>query len=187
MRNLVLVAVLVASLSLPVFANASAALPFSLRFQGTTSSGTISGTFGGEEVSGTYSNNTWTLTVFEKPFATGTYSCSNSGCTFTDLTLLGKSIAFSLPSVSLTTKAGSMTVTEALSLSQFTNHGAWVSAVANWANTHLTGRQIGQAVSAAARIEGKEASEGKGKGKEISEEKGKGTEASEKGAGGHRK
>jgi len=38
--------------------------------------------------------------------------------------------------------------------SAFPNHGAWVSAVTNWANTNLSGSQRGHIVSSAAKIEG---------------------------------
>jgi hypothetical protein len=45
-------------------------------------------------------------------------------------------------------------------LSQFSTHGAWVSTVAQWANANLSRDQRGQVVSAAARIEGPQASNG---------------------------
>ncbi len=156
MRHALLAVALVVGLAAPGFAKASAAIPFGLTFTGTNTSGTISGTFGGVPVTGTYSNGTWTLMVDGKVFATGTYSCSSS-CTFTGTTLAGKPITFSFTSSSLTgTKTGT------LSLSPFANHGAWVSAIAQWANANLTQKQRGLIVSAAARIEGRLAANGNG-------------------------
>ena len=75
-------------------------------------------------------------------FVSGTYTCSGGVCTFTGTTLLGKSVTFTMTSTTGTVSG------------LFATHGAWVSAVANWANTHLSGQQIGQVVSEAARIEG---------------------------------
>jgi hypothetical protein len=51
-----------------------------------------------------------------------------------------------------------VTLTGSFASSQFPTHGAWVSAVAQWANTHLEGAQVGKVVSEAAKIEGPEAS-----------------------------
>ncbi len=150
MRHVVLVVLLVAALALPGFAAANAPLAFNLTFSG----GTISGTFGGVPVQGTYSGNsstgTWTLTVDGKVFATGTYTCASSGCTFTGTTLAGKSTTFTLASSSLSgPKTGNLT------LSQFPNHGAWVSAVAKWANDNLEDGKRGTVVSEAAGGHGK--------------------------------
>lgn len=173
MRHLVLVAVLVASLGVPGLAGSSAPLPYSLTFSGTSSSGTISGTFGGVPVSGTYSGGIWTLTVFGKTFASGTYSCAST-CTFTGTTAAGKSLTFAFSSSSLTgTKTGN------LFLSQLPTHGAWVSTVAQWANANLSKDQRGQGVSAAARIEGSQVSGGKGKSSSATSASG--------GGGGHRR
>jgi hypothetical protein len=79
-----------------------------------------------------------------KVFATGTYSCSST-CTFTGMTLAGKPSTFTFTSSSLT---GAKTGT--LSLSQFASHGAWASAVAQWANANPSQNQRGLIVSAAA-------------------------------------
>ncbi len=156
MRYALLAVALVVGLATPGLAKASAALPFDLTFTGTNTSGTISGTFGGLPVTGTYSNGTWTLMVDGKVFATGTYSCS-SACTFTGTRLAGKPIAFIFTSSSLTgTKTGT------LSLSPFATHGAWVSTVAQWANANLSQKHRGLIVSAAARIEGPLAAQGHG-------------------------
>ncbi len=153
MRQCRLIILLLASFALPALAASSAALPYNLTF----SSGAISRTFGGLTVTGTYTGATagnWTLTVSGQVFATGTYACSGSACTFTG-TLAGKSVAFTVPLSSL---SGSKTGT--LTISAFPTHGAWVSAVAQWANTHLSGADRGKVISAAARIEGALASNG---------------------------
>ncbi len=100
----------------------------------------------------TTSSGGWTMTVDGQTFASGTYQCAGDVCTFTGTTLLGKSASFTMTSTTGTVSG------------LFATHGAWVSAVANWANTHLSGQQIGQVVSAAARIEGLLASGGQGHG-----------------------
>ncbi len=154
MRQCRLIIVLVASFALPALAASSAALPYSLTF----SSGVISGsTFGGLTVTGTNTGTTsghWTLSVSGQVFGTGTYACSGSTCTFTGI-LAGKSVTFTLP---LSNLSGSKTGT--LTISAFPTHGAWVSAVAQWANAHLSGADRGKVISAAARIEGSLASNG---------------------------
>lgn len=130
-------------------AASSSALPYMLSSPPTNlSNSTFSASFGG--VVGTItttSSGSWTMTVDGQTFASGTYTCSGGVCTFTGTTLLGKSGTFTMTSTG--TVSG-----------LFATHGAWVSAVARWANTHLSGRQIGQVVSEAARIEGPFASEG---------------------------
>ncbi len=155
MRQCRIIIVLVASFALPALAASSAALPYNLTF----SSGAISGsTFGGLTMTGTYTGTTsgnWTLTVSGQVFGTGTYACAGSTCTFTG-TLAGKSVTFTLPLSSL---SGSKTGT--LTISAFSTHGAWVSAVAQWAKTHLRGADRGKVISAAARIEGALASNGR--------------------------
>jgi len=156
MRQLRLIIVLVAGFALPALAAApNAALPFNLTF----SSGAISGsTFGGLTITGTYTGTTsgkWTLTVSGQVFGTGTYACAASTCIFTG-TLAGKSVTFPLPLSSL---SGSKTGT--LTISAFPTHGAWVSAVAHWANIHLSEADRGKVISAAARIEGALASNGR--------------------------
>ncbi len=154
MRQCWFIIMLLASFALPALAASSTALPYNLTF----SSGAISGsTFGGLTVTGTYTGTTsgkWTLTVSRQVFGTGTYACSGSTCTLTG-TLAGKSVTFTLPLSSL---SGSITGT--LTISAFSTHGGWVSAVARWANTHLRGADRDKAISAAARIEGALASNG---------------------------
>ncbi|HEV8352665.1 MAG TPA: hypothetical protein VGR24_00530 [bacterium] len=135
------VAMLVLALALPaVAASPQYALVYNLTFN---SDGTISGTFGGIPVSGTWGGGSWTLTIDGKTFATGTYTC-NGTCTFTGTTLMGKSASFTFSSATLTgTKTGQLA-------GVFSNHGGWVSSVTKWASANLTGVRRGQIVSAAA-------------------------------------
>lgn len=137
------VLILLAALTVPAAAQSSIMLPYNLTF----SDGTITGTFGGVPVSGTYSGGTFTLTVDGKTFASGTYTCSNGTCTYTVTTILG-----SFKSATFTSTDG---VASGSLSGLYANHGGWVSSVARWANTNLTGVRRGQVVSAAAKIQGK--------------------------------
>lgn len=136
-----LVAVLVAALAIPaVAAKPTYALVYNLTFN---SDGTISGTFGGIPVGGTYADGNWTLTIDGKAFASGTYSC-NGSCTFSGTTVAGKSLSFGFTSSALVgTTSGQLA-------GVFANHGGWISAVTKWAFANLTGIRRGQVISAAA-------------------------------------
>ncbi len=146
MRHTLLVTLLVMSLAAPGFASATAALPVS-GFTVNSSTGVVSGTgtFGGVQGTITTSGSTWSMTVDGVTFASGTFTCGGGGCTFTGK-VVGSSTTFSF-----TTNKSLGTITNATG---FTTHGGWVSTVANWANKHLTGQQIGDVVSSAAKIEG---------------------------------
>ncbi len=152
MRHVLVTAVLAVSLVVPgaVLAASSSALPYTLSSPPTSfSNGTFTASFGG--VQGTItttSSGSWRMTVAGQTFASGSYMCSGGACKFTGTMLLGKAVTFTLTSATGTISG------------LFPTHGAWVSAVAHWANTHLSGQQIGQVVSAAARIEGLLASGG---------------------------
>lgn len=140
-----LVAVLVAALAIPaVAAKPVYALVYNLTFN---SDGTITGTFGGIPVSGTWSGGTWTLTIDGMTFASGTYTC-NGTCTFTGTTVAGVSGTFTFTS-SASASAPTGT-TSGQTSGVFSNHGAWISAVTKWAYTNLTGVRRGQIISAAA-------------------------------------
>ncbi len=164
MRHLCVAVALFTALAAPALAASSAALPYNLTFSPnlstTANTGTVKGTFGGVPVTGAYTgtstSGTFTLTASGKTFASGTYTCGGSGCAFTG-TVAGKSVTgMSLTSSAFVTGTGKATS------GVFPNHGAWVSAVAGWANANLSGSQRGQIVSAAARIEGSQASNGRG-------------------------
>jgi hypothetical protein len=87
-----------------------------------------------------------------KLFTSGTYTCSSGGCTFTG-TVAGKTVTgMNLGSTSRLNAAGTATS------SAFSNHGAWVSAVTEWAKANLSGKQRGEIASAAAKIEGPQVS-----------------------------
>ncbi|OLC31686.1 MAG: hypothetical protein AUH31_02055 [Armatimonadetes bacterium 13_1_40CM_64_14] len=133
-----------------VLAASNSALPYTLSSPPTSlSNSSFSASFGG--VQGTItttSSGRWMMTVAGQTFASGTYMCSGGVCTFTGTMLLGKTVTFT------------MTATTGTISGLFATHGAWVSALAQWANTHLSGQEIGRVVSAAARIEGSLASGG---------------------------
>jgi hypothetical protein len=145
-RHVLTSAVLVVSLVVPgaVLAESTSSLPYTLSSPPTMlSTRTFTATFGG--VAGTItttSSGSWKMTVGGQTFASGTYTCSGGTCTFTGATLLGKAVTFTMTSTTGTVSG------------LFATHGAWVSAVAQWAKAHLSGQQIGDIVSAAARIEG---------------------------------
>jgi hypothetical protein len=163
MRCVLLAVSFVVALAVPGFASPSAALPYDLTLSKslTTTSSTshvlTGSTFGGVPVTGTVAGTTTAgtlnLVTDGKVFATGTYSCG-SGCTFTG-TIAGKPVGGMTLSTSssFTGKSGTTAAGKATS-STFSNHGAWVSSVANWADTNLPAVQRGQIVSSAAKIEG---------------------------------
>jgi hypothetical protein len=150
--RLVLVMLLGAILSIPgVAAATAAALPYNLvlspRPTSSLSTGMVVGQFGGVPVAGTYSGNsssgTLTLTVKGSTFAEGTYSCAGSGCAFTGAVAEKRVSAVTMSSLSGVGQATS---------SAFPTREAWVSAVSDWANTHLGGDQAASIVSAAASV-----------------------------------
>jgi hypothetical protein len=166
MRYGILVVSIVLAFAVSGFAASSAALPYDLKLSAplgsiSSQSKVVTGsTFGGVPVTGAVQGTTTsgTLNLFAdgKLFVTGTYSCS-SGCTFSG-TIAGKTVSgMSLSKASSFTGKTSSTATTAMgkaTSSAFPNHGAWVSSVAGWANTNLTGSQRGHITSSAAKIEG---------------------------------
>lgn len=146
MRHVLASAVLAGSLVVPgaALAESTSSLPYTLSSPPSMlSNSTFTTSFGG--VAGTItttSSGGWKMTVGGETFASGTYTCSGGACTFTGGMLLGTVVRFTLTSTTGTVSG------------LFTTHGAWVSAVAQWAKAHLSGQQIGDVVSAAARIEG---------------------------------
>jgi hypothetical protein len=94
------------------------------------------GTFGG--VNGTMTTTvtsgacgvactgTFTMTVGASRFATGTFSCSGGACTYSG-TVVGAKPAKSTFTISTTTTT---------IMGSVRNHGAWVSSVAHFANSH---------------------------------------------------
>jgi hypothetical protein len=152
LRRLILVILLGAVLAVPgVAAATAAALPYNLvlspRPTSSPSTGTIVGQFGGVPVAGAYRGNsasgTLTLTVKGPTFAEGTYSCADSGCAFTGAVAEKRVSAVTMSSLSGVGQATS---------SAFPNREAWVSAVSDWANTHLGADQLASIVSAAASV-----------------------------------
>ena len=160
MSRLLSVILLVAILSTPGLAASTAVallynLVLSPRPTSSVSTGTVIGQFGGVLIAGTYngtlSSGTSTLTVKGTTFVEGTYSCSFSGCAFTG-TVAGKHVA-------AVTMSGLSGVGQATS-SVFPNREAWVSAVSDWANTHLSRDQVASVVSTAASIKLNEQGQG---------------------------
>lgn len=144
MRYLLLAALLAVSFATPGFAQQSGTLSFSLSNPPTVRSATtFNATIGG--VKGTVTTTAggaWTMSVAGQTFASGTYTCGGGSCSFSGTTLAGKNLSFSL-----TKTAGTLT-------GLFPNHGAWVSTVTDWANSHLSGRNRGDVVSQAAGGQG---------------------------------
>jgi hypothetical protein len=140
MRILFLAALLAICVATPSFAQQSGTLSYSLNNPPTAlSKSTFNATIGG--VQGTITTTAggaWTMTVAGQTFASGTYTCGGGSCSFSGMTLAGKSLSFSLTNTSGTLSG------------LFLNHGMWVSTVAGWANGHLTGRNRGEVVSQAA-------------------------------------
>lgn len=123
----------------------SVAIPVNLTFSGSA----ITGTFGGVPVSGTFTgtdSGTFMLTVDGEVFATGSFVCTGGGCTFMGTQLLDAPTQFTFTSPTLTNPArGSFS-------GVFANRGAWVSAVARWANRNLAPARRGPVVRAAGRM-----------------------------------
>ena len=140
MRNFLLATLLVVGFAVPGFAQQSGTLSYSLSSPPTTKTSTsFNATIGG--VQGTVTTTAggaWTMTVAGQTFASGTYTCGGGSCSFTGSTLSGKNLSFS------------MTGTSGTLSGFFATHGAWVSTVAGWANSHLSGSTKGGVVSQAA-------------------------------------
>jgi hypothetical protein len=163
MRYIVFGVAVLSALVVPGFAASSAALPFDLRLSAplgpvpSTVGVKPGSTFGGVPVTGTVSGTatSGSLDLFTdgRLFASGTYAC-NSACTFSG-TIAGKTVTGMTLSASRSGfTASAFTVAGKAISGRFPNHGAWVSAVSNWASANLSGLQRGRIVSAAARIEG---------------------------------
>jgi hypothetical protein len=139
-RYFLIAALVVAGFSAAGFAQQSGTLSYSLSNPPTALGDTSFGaSIGG--VKGTITTTgwgSWTMTVDGRTFATGTYSCGGGSCSFAGTTLAGRNLSFS------------MTGTGGTVPGVFTTHGAWVSTVAGWANSRLSGRNIGEVVSQAA-------------------------------------
>jgi hypothetical protein len=143
MRAVLLVGLLVMSLAAPGLAAANSDLSYNL---------SVSGAIGGVPVSGTVTSgaclSACTTTLYlgtsTVKFAQATLTCA-AGCTIDSLTqLAGKPVA----SPAITAAA--------ISTSTFPTHGAWVSAVAQLANSNRqalaqAGLTVGQVVSGAAK------------------------------------
>ena len=152
MRQALQVILVVAAIAIPGWAASSAALPYNLvlspKPSPSASTGTAIGQLGGVPVTGTYSGNATSgsliLNVKGMAFAVGRYSCSNSGCALTG-SVSGKGVT----AMAMTGLGG---VGQAAS-SAFPNREAWLSAVTDWATTHLGSDQVAGIVSAASGVE----------------------------------
>jgi hypothetical protein len=141
--------VLLSTLLLAVPSGAQAAAGVTIPIRLTVSGSTITGTFGGVPVSGTITGTdagTFTLLVDGQVFATGSFVCTSGGCTFMGTQLLGADTQFTFTAPTL------FTLVQGSLGGLFPTHGAWVSAVARWANTHLAPTRRGPIVRAAARL-----------------------------------
>jgi len=157
MRHIVLVALLVVSLIVPVSAQSRAGLPYDLRLSSPLGSSWKTdelrngSTFGGVPVTGaivgTSRTGTITLYVDGKLFTLGRYACSSKGCIFS-----GRVAGRSLTGMSLTSESWLSGRGNAIS-GEFPTHGAWVSAVTDWANANLSGARRGQIISTVSKTE----------------------------------
>lgn len=137
----------------PGSAASTAGLPYNLTWSPrpgpASSTGTVTGKFGGVPVKGTYSGSmssgALTLTVDGATFAVGTYLCASSECTFTG-TVAERQVA-GMPMSPGLSAAGRATS------STFPDRSAWVSAVATWASAKLGSDQAWRILSAAASVE----------------------------------
>lgn len=123
-------------LVLPGPAAAQASLSYNLMvtgeiFSGIRPSGTISGTFGGVAVDGSYSGGAWTLSSYGRPFAAGTYACVTI-CRFDGRTVAGRSLTYAWTSQVPTWDARSQ-ITRGLIGPLFASRTQWSSVVASWA------------------------------------------------------
>jgi hypothetical protein len=175
-RCVLVAALLVASLAMPGFAQASGTLGYTLSNPPTTLSTTsFTATIGG--VQGTITTTgggAWTMTVGGQPFASGTYTCGGGSCSFSGSMLSGRSLSFS------------MTHTSGTLSGLFATHGAWVSTVGDWANSHLSGQSRGEVVSQAAGGEGHASSHSSAQSKSTLEQGGQGNSGGHGGGHGHK-
>lgn len=148
MRQLALIALLAASLAVPGWAgHIGPAVPYSLTLSGSTTSGGISGKFGGVSVGGAYTGGEWVLTVYGKPFARGIISCTAGPCTLSGQMVAGRIVTF------FATGRVPGTISDRLVVREFPNHDAWTLAVDQWARSNmLTPEQYAELIYAATRF-----------------------------------
>ncbi|GEM_PF-5990778 len=146
MRSALLSTVLIVALAAPGLAASTAAnANVSYQFGPGSPPGTL--TLGGVTGTLSWSGSNWTMTVAGQTFAKGTYDSGTGVFTVTSMPGLSSCLS------SCTATTSALTLTGQLA---FTTHGAWVSAVANWANSHpgalqTAGLTVGDIVSAAAK------------------------------------
>jgi hypothetical protein len=134
-----LAALLVAGIAQPAPAAAQGALPYSLMlnattYTGATPAGTISGTFGGVPVTGTYGDTHWMLLVYGRPFATGRYRCIHV-CRFRGETLAGNAMSYEWTSQVPTWDARVQAAVGNIN-GLFLSNSDWTGQVSSWAQAN---------------------------------------------------
>lgn len=132
----VLAAVLIAGAALPAPVAAQGNLSYNLTltgssFSGATPQGGIAGTFGGIAVDGSYANGRWTMAVYGRPFAAGTYQCVHD-CRFNGTMLAGRPMVYTWTS-QVPTWDASRQVTVGNIGGLFASSNDWSSQVGQWA------------------------------------------------------
>ena len=120
---------------------AAAQMPLSYRlmvtgdtYSGVHPSGSIAGTLGGVAVDGTYSGGTWTLSVYRRPFAIGTYSCVQI-CRFDGTTLAGRAMVYTWTSQVPTWDARAQLSASTIA-GLFNSRDEWSAWVGSWARSN---------------------------------------------------
>lgn len=125
----------------PSLRPAAAQMPLSYRlmvtgdtYSGVHPSGSIAGTLGGVAVDGTYSGGAWTVTVYGRPFAIGTYSCVQI-CRFDGTTLAGRAMIYTWTSQVPTWDARAQMSAGTIA-GLFNSRNEWSERVAAWARNN---------------------------------------------------
>lgn len=120
---------------------AAAQMPLSYRlmvtgdtYSGMRPSGSIAGTLGGVAVDGSYANGAWTLAVYGRPFAIGTYSCVQI-CRFNGTTLAGRAMVYTWTSQVPTWDARAQMSAGTIA-GLFSSRNDWSERVAAWARSN---------------------------------------------------
>jgi hypothetical protein len=120
---------------------AAADVPLSYRlmvtgdtYSGVHPSGSIAGTLGGVAVDGTYSGGAWTLSVYGRPFATGTYECVHI-CRFDGTMLAGRALIYTWTSQVPTWDARAQLSASSIAR-LFNSRDEWSARVGAWARSN---------------------------------------------------
>jgi hypothetical protein len=120
---------------------AAAQVPLSYRlmvtgdmYSGVHPSGSIAGTLGGVAVDGTFAGGAWTLSVYGRPFAIGTYACLQI-CRFDGTMLAGRAMVYTWTSQVPTWDARAQMSAGTIP-GLFQSRNEWSERVAAWARSN---------------------------------------------------